>query len=600
MKSFSRWFSSLFSPKVEESQRLRTMALAALIMSSLGLAWVGGSWWYSLAGCSLGIAGHWTSWRWRHHQSRVRPLLIASAVIGASFWMRSETLAILNGDWVPVGHFLILVMGISSFDLRTRGGLYTSLALGGTILFFASQQAFGPGFGVFFIGFLVALLGFLALSFLEDAIHDAQIFWRKRDLSVSFFWVGSICAMFLLSSLAFWLMPKEAIEFIGPPQVSVLPYSPSTLDGASGVPGIDLAALLSDAAPPGEHVLEGTYPESPSSETAQEPPPVAAPDHGSSGLENPSPTGNLASGDPPTPRTDPGPGASGLGATWPNGNAAGPEDVTLFVRSKVSSYWRGQTRSRFYGGRWLSGEDTGRLVPVEGLTRRWYNRESANLDNSIRYHQTFFVRLDHPQSIFMGYRGLKVIDSSDSSNSIDGMGVRGGDSYQVVSAQPRDDPQRLNQDYTTPISPEYMRLSPELDGDLRKIAGQLSQGAATDFQRLERIVGYIAANTRYDPNLPLQPDSEVRLIRFLMGDEPGGGLEFATAVTLLARASGLPARLALGYLPGVRDPLSGAHMVRVKDAHAWSEIYFVRSRLGALRQHPQGGSRSGLQPTVWF
>ena len=215
------------------------------------------------------------------------------------------------------------------------------------------------------------------------------------------------------------------------------------------------------------------------------------------------------------------------------------------------------------------------MVPVEGLTRRWYNRESANLDNSIRYHQTFFVRLDHPQSIFMGYRGLKVIDSSDSSNSIDGMGVRGGDSYQVVSAQPRDDPQRLNQDYTTPISPEYMRLSPELDGDLRKIAGKLSQGAATDFQRLERIVGYIAANTRYDPNLPLQPDSEVRLIRFLMGDEPGGGLEFATAVTLLARASGLPARLALGYLPGVRDPLSGAHMVRVKDAHAWLEIYFA-------------------------
>ena len=84
MKRLFHWFSSLFSPEIEESQRFRTLALAALIMSSLGLAWVGGSWWYSLTGCVLGIAVHWTSWRWRHHQSRIRPLLIAAGVIGAT------------------------------------------------------------------------------------------------------------------------------------------------------------------------------------------------------------------------------------------------------------------------------------------------------------------------------------------------------------------------------------------------------------------------------------------------------------------------------------------------------------------------------------
>ena len=201
MKKLSSWISSLFSPKVEDSARLRMMALAALWMSSLGLAWVGGNWWYSAAGCVLGTAGHWASWRWRHQPSRIRALLIAAAVITVSVWMRTEAVAALSGDWVPVGHFLILVLGISSFDLRTRGGLYTSLALGGTVMFFASQQAFDAGFGIFFIGFLVALLGFLALSFLEDAIHDAQIFWRKRSLSVSFFgWARSA----LCSSYPVW------------------------------------------------------------------------------------------------------------------------------------------------------------------------------------------------------------------------------------------------------------------------------------------------------------------------------------------------------------------------------------------------------------
>ena len=141
---------------------------------------------------------------------------------------------------------------------------------------------------------------------------------------------------------------------------------------------------------------------------------------------------------------------AGLDATLSNGEKAAPGDVALYVRSKVSSYWRGQTRSRFEGGRWLPSGHNRQLVPVEGLTNQWFNRESSNLDNSIRYHQAFFVRLDHPQSIFTGYRGLKVIDSG---GGLAGGGVREGDAYQVVSAQPRDDTQRLNQDRTAPIGP---------------------------------------------------------------------------------------------------------------------------------------------------
>ena len=43
---------------------------------------------------------------------------------------------------------------------------------------------------------------------------------------------------------------------------------------------------------------------------------------------------------------------------------------------------------------------------------------------------------------------------------------------------------------------------------------------------------------------------------------------------MLARATGLPARLATGYLPGERDLLSGAYRVEREDVHAWAEILF--------------------------
>jgi len=57
--------------------------------------------------------------------------------------------------------------------------------------------------------------------------------------------------------------------------------------------------------------------------------------------------------------------------------------------------------------------------------------------------------------------------------------------------------------------------------------------------------------------------------------ESGSGycVHFATAMVLLSRALGVPARLAVGYLPG--EPTSPTKwLVTSADSHAWAEIYF--------------------------
>jgi len=45
-------------------------------------------------------------------------------------------------------------------------------------------------------------------------------------------------------------------------------------------------------------------------------------------------------------------------------------------------------------------------------------------------------------------------------------------------------------------------------------------------------------------------------------------------MAVMARAIGLPARVAAGYLPGRYNGLTGVHEVRLQDAHAWVEIKF--------------------------
>ncbi len=60
------------------------------------------------------------------------------------------------------------------------------------------------------------------------------------------------------------------------------------------------------------------------------------------------------------------------------------------------------------------------------------------------------------------------------------------------------------------------------------------------------------------------------LIRFLTTNKEGHCEYFATAVTLLLRRAGIPARYVVGYVAAEKSWLEGALLVRDRDAHAWS------------------------------
>ena len=176
----ARGFTSIFSPSVEESFRLRGLALASLWVATIGLAWAGGDFRLALLAGGIGTLGYWDGWRWRHRKSLLRSLLIVSLVVGLSLFMRGQMLEVFTGNWLPVAKYLTFVQAISSFDARTRAGLYGGLVLSGTVLFLASQQAFETSFGLFVVAFLVVLLAFLTMTFLEDGIRGSHVHWAQH------------------------------------------------------------------------------------------------------------------------------------------------------------------------------------------------------------------------------------------------------------------------------------------------------------------------------------------------------------------------------------------------------------------------------------
>jgi transglutaminase-like putative cysteine protease len=147
-------------------------------------------------------------------------------------------------------------------------------------------------------------------------------------------------------------------------------------------------------------------------------------------------------------------------------------------------------------------------------------------------------------------------------------------------------------------------VPPSLRPALGRIAALWTEGATTQEQKALAI----AARLRADYTYALKFDHRRRrdpLLDFLLDDHRGHCEYFASAMTLLARAAGVPARVAAGYRVAEENPLGHYWVVRERNAHAWSEVFLPGRGFVTIDATPAGAvaenepHRSGLIGAVW-
>jgi transglutaminase-like putative cysteine protease len=128
------------------------------------------------------------------------------------------------------------------------------------------------------------------------------------------------------------------------------------------------------------------------------------------------------------------------------------------------------------------------------------------------------------------------------------------------------------------------RVASEADaaGDARRTADAIQQFLTTDYEYSLDFLGHSGDE-------PLED--------FLFRYKAGHCEYFASAMVVMLRAEGVPARLATGFLGGEFNPIEGYYIVRQLNAHAWVEAYID----GAWRIYDPtpaagrpGGPRDGL------
>jgi hypothetical protein len=127
-----------------------------------------------------------------------------------------------------------------------------------------------------------------------------------------------------------------------------------------------------------------------------------------------------------------------------------------------------------------------------------------------------------------------------------------------------------------PAPRKFDRMVPRrLRARLDALARTWTAGATTQLAELDAIERRLRTDYTYSQSFERLSGVDP-IVDFLFRDRSGHCEYFATALTLLARSRGIPARMVTGYRVGERSPF-GYYVVRERNAHAWVEVWLPGS-----------------------
>jgi len=121
---------------------------------------------------------------------------------------------------------------------------------------------------------------------------------------------------------------------------------------------------------------------------------------------------------------------------------------------------------------------------------------------------------------------------------------------------------------------QYTQLPPGLPDRVVELAHRITDGAPTTYDKALAVERWLHQNTRYNQNISPDPPGVDPVDYFLFHRRQGFCEQIASAMAILLRSVGVPARFAVGFDSGRRNVLTGYYEVRESDAHAWVEVDF--------------------------
>lgn len=136
---------------------------------------------------------------------------------------------------------------------------------------------------------------------------------------------------------------------------------------------------------------------------------------------------------------------------------------------------------------------------------------------------------------------------------------------------------------------QYTRVPESLPDVVADTALDVTRGADSQYQRAVLLQDWFASSGEFRYSTDVQVGTGPSAITRFLKDKEGFCVHFAFTMAAMARTLGIPARVAVGFVPGTPNP-NGTWSVGLKDAHAWPELYFEGAGWIRFEPTPTRGS----------
>jgi transglutaminase-like putative cysteine protease len=202
------------SSPVEDSVEARAFVFSAFVVAALAIVLYGNDYVFPAIGVVAALVGHVVSYRERSLRRNLwRQVFLAVLIFGALFYLVADSTLAVFGGVLPQANFAILLIAITSFDLKTRRNLYSSLWIGLAVVYLAAVYAWNYEFAILLALWVLYLIGFWIASHLKRI--DAGVRIPARALAVL------LCATILGGLALFAVVPQPSGIPISPLVISL-------------------------------------------------------------------------------------------------------------------------------------------------------------------------------------------------------------------------------------------------------------------------------------------------------------------------------------------------------------------------------------------
>jgi transglutaminase-like putative cysteine protease len=289
------------------------------------------------------------------------------------------------------------------------------------------------------------------------------------------------------------------------------------------------------------------------------------------------------------------------------------EEIVFLVYAPSASlnyprlYWRGQVYDVYENGRWFISNSE------EDLQNESVDMDIPDIQYRSRLSFTFDVYTPSQLLLFTAGQPISVNQNTvvlyknvppsetryDVLTLLASPSLERGDLVRISSMMANPtiaELQTASTQYPSWVLENYLHLSENFSSDIQSLAMEISQPYDNPYDKSMAITNYLRNAIQYSPTVSIPEDVEDPLAYFLFDLKSGFCNYSASAVVLMLRSIGIPARLAVGYAEGESEIQNNVYTVRERDYHAWPEVYFPE--YGWVEFEPTGNQAALTRPEV--